>query len=135
MIARVLAKTGATVRARDVMYKVMAQSVILYGSGSCVVKGKIIKVLEGFHHREIRRITGMTATCGAGREWEYLLVVVTLEAAGLQPIIDYIRRQYTTIAENLACCPIYELYVEAEWILGTIRMIIWWYQGVVNEPE
>ena len=51
MIAKILERTGATVRSWVVMYKAVAQSVILYGIKSWVVKGDIIKVLEGFHHR------------------------------------------------------------------------------------
>ena len=67
MIARVLAKTGAMVRDRGMIYKAVAQSVLMYGSLSWVVTGEMLKVLEGFHHQVARRITGMTATYGAGR--------------------------------------------------------------------
>ena len=66
MVARVLEKIGATVRDRVAMYKAVAQLVILYGRNSWVVMGDMIKVLEGFHHRAERRITGMTAKVGAG---------------------------------------------------------------------
>ena len=52
----------------------------------------MIKVLEGFHHRSDRRITDMTETREAGREWKYPPVVEALEAAVLHPITDYIRR-------------------------------------------
>ena len=55
---------------------------------------------------------GMTATCGAGGEWEYTPVVATLEAAGIQPIMDYIRRRMENIAEIFSCLPIYELCIE-----------------------
>ena len=68
MIARVLDKTVAMVRARGMMYKAVDQSVLLEGSESLVVTGVILKVLEGFHHRAARGITGMTETHGAGRE-------------------------------------------------------------------
>ena len=65
MIARVLAKTLATVRARGMMYMVVDQSVLLY-SESWVVTGEMLKVLEVFHHRVERRIKGMMATHGLG---------------------------------------------------------------------
>ena len=67
MIAQMLAKTVAMVHSRWMMYKVVAQLVILCSSDSWVVMGVIIKVLEGFHHREARRKTGMTATHEAVR--------------------------------------------------------------------
>ena len=39
MVARVLERTGATVRARGAMYKVVAQLVLLYGIKILVVTG------------------------------------------------------------------------------------------------
>ena len=69
MVARVLANTGATVWARGIMYKAVAQSVLLYGSDICVVTGYILKVLGVFHDWVARRITGMTTTRGVGGEW------------------------------------------------------------------
>ena len=44
------------------------------------------KVLEMSHHREVRRITGMTEKRGADREWEYPSVMEATEAAELHPI-------------------------------------------------
>ena len=49
------------------MYKAVFQSALLYGRDIWVVTGKILTVLKGFHHREVRRIIGITATCGAVR--------------------------------------------------------------------
>ena len=109
MIARVLEKAGATVWARGIVYKVVDQSVLLYSSESWVMMGEVLKVLEGFHHQAARRITGMMVTYGVGKEWEYPLVVTALEDAILNPIREYISRQQETIAENVACRPIYEI--------------------------
>ena len=53
----------------------MAQLVLFYGINIWVVTGEMLKVLEGFHHRAVQRITGMTEKRGAGGEWEYPLVV------------------------------------------------------------
>ena len=53
------------------MYKAVVQSVQLYGSERWVVTGEILKFLTPFQHRAAQRITGMTAKCGAGGEWEY----------------------------------------------------------------
>ena len=69
MIVRVLVNMGATVQACGTMYKVVAQSVLFYGSESCLVTGWMLKVLEGFHYRVDRRITGMMATRGEVKEW------------------------------------------------------------------
>ena len=69
MVARVLAKTGATVQYRGVIYKALDQSVLMYGSESWAVTWAKLTVLEGFHHGAARRITSMTVTCGVGGEW------------------------------------------------------------------
>ena len=45
MIARVLAKTGATVRDHEMMYKAVSQSVMLYVSDIWVVTGEMLNVL------------------------------------------------------------------------------------------
>ena len=47
MIARALAKTGATVRSRGMMYKAVAHSVLLYVGESWVVVGVMLKFLQG----------------------------------------------------------------------------------------
>ena len=85
MITRVLEKTGATVKARGMMYKAMTQLVLLYGSYIWVTTGARIKVLEGFHHQEDRRVKGTKEKSGAGGEWEYTPGLAALEAAGLHP--------------------------------------------------
>ena len=75
MVARVLERTGAMVRDQGDMDKAVVQLVLLYGSERWVVTGGILKVLDGFHHREARRITGVTEKRGASGYWEYPPVV------------------------------------------------------------
>ena len=50
MVARVIKRTGAIVRARRSVYKAVAYLVLLYGNKSCVVTGDMLEVLAGFHH-------------------------------------------------------------------------------------
>ena len=70
MISKVLEKTGSTVQACGMLYKSEAQTVILYGRESWVVREEIMEVLEGFHHWAARRIVGMTDWCTENGEWE-----------------------------------------------------------------
>ena len=65
----------------------------------------------------------------------YKVNMAEMESAGLHLIREYIRRWQETISEKLDCYPIYEVYVEAERMTGTIQTVRWWYQDVVNEPE
>ena len=53
----------------------------------------MLKVMEGFHQRAARRIMGMTATRGTGKECDYPPVVAEMEAAGIHLIREYIRKQ------------------------------------------
>ena len=89
----------------------------------------------GFCHRVDRWITGMTAKFLADRKWECTQVVEALEAAGLHPIQEYIRRRQATILAQVACRHSCELCTEAERRPGKIRIMIWWYQDVVHECE
>ena len=126
---------AATVCDHGMVYKVVAQSVLLYVSESWVVTGEMLKVLEGFCHQATRKITGMMVTRDVGRDWEYPPVLASLESAGLHPTMQYIRRWQSNIAEKVSCRPIYELSVEAERRPGMSRSMIWWDQDLVNEPE
>ena len=80
------------------MYNAVDQSVLLYRIEIWVVTEEMLKVLERFHHRSARHITGVTATHGVAKEWEYPLVVAALKAAIIHPIREYIRRRQDTIA-------------------------------------
>ena len=66
----------------------------------------MLNFLEGFRHQASRWITGVTVEHVAGGEWEYNLVVATLEAAGLHPIQEYIWIQQANIVSHVECRPI-----------------------------
>ena len=66
MIVRVLERMGGNVQARGAMNKAVVQLVLLYGSDIWVVTRKMLKVLKEFHHRAVRRITGMKSKRGTG---------------------------------------------------------------------
>ena len=48
-------------RAREMLYKEVVQTVMLYGRDSWVVMEAMMKVLEALHHQIDSRITGKTA--------------------------------------------------------------------------
>ena len=74
------------------MYKVVAQSVLLYEIKSLVVTGDILNVLLSYHHQVTRRITGMSQKRWTGGDWEYPTVKEAMDSAGLHPIGVYIKR-------------------------------------------
>ena len=100
-----------------------------------MVTGEMLKFLAGFQHRSVRRITGMTEKCRAGGEWEYPSVVEAMESSGIQPIWVQINMWQTTIAERVACRPVYALCTKAVRMPGTSWLMRWWDQYAVNEPE
>ena len=86
------------------------------------------KVLEGFHHRVARRISGLVAQRVGDDEWYYPPIEDALEQAGLWPMREYIRRRQASITEWIANRPIYELCQEATPASGASRMLRWWEQ-------
>ena len=78
-----------------------------------MVTGEMLKVLTALYHRAVRRITDTTMKHGACREWEYPEVEEDMDSVGIQPIGVYIKRCQTTIAERVACRPVYEICTEA----------------------
>ena len=51
-----------------------------------MVTGDMLKLIEGFHHREARRIAEMTAQRTNIREWGWNPVADVLETSGIWPI-------------------------------------------------
>ena len=123
MVGKLLLKTGETLQAGGMLYKSMLRLVLLYGSGSCVVMGAMLKVLEGFHHRLSRRILGMTAQCTMVGELQWPLVAEALDTSGLLTIKDYIHGRQDTVAAQVECCPIYDLFTGAERMTGTSKFM------------
>ena len=79
------------------MYKTVAQAVILYGSEIWVVTDKMMTVLEGLLHSINRRVVGMTSRKGDGKEWEWASVDASLETTGVWLIREYMRRRKENI--------------------------------------
>ena len=61
---------GVKVMGREMMYKSVAQTVLLYGSKSWLITEAIMNVLEVFHHRIARSIVGKTTRRIREEGWE-----------------------------------------------------------------
>ena len=125
MMAKVSMMAGAMVRARAMLYKVVAQTVLLYGSKIWVVMGEMLKVMEGFHHQVSRRISGNMDWRTDEGEWESPPVAEDLEIEGLCPTNEYIQWCQATIASHTSCHPIYELCTGVERMPGSSRFMRW----------
>ena len=51
------------------LYKAVLQMVLIYRRETWVVMGAMLKVMEGFHDQEDRRISGNMDQCTLGGEW------------------------------------------------------------------
>ena len=101
-------------RSRVMMYNDVVQFVLIYGRKSWVVIDSMMKFLEVFHHRTDQRISWISARRFGEGGWECSTVAETLEAAGMWPMKDYIRRRQATIGGYIMNCLIYELCVWGE---------------------
>ena len=95
----------------------------------------MLKVLEGFRHREAQRVSGMTARSTEDEEWEYPPVTDALESVGIWWIKKYIQIKKATIMAQMACQTIYEICTGEEWMSGSSRMVRSWDQDGVREEE
>ena len=85
VISMVLTKTGATVWDREMMYKEVAQSLLLYGSESWVVIQWCLRSWMGFCRQAAIGITSITGKHVADREWQYPFGGGSTRISGLTP--------------------------------------------------
>ena len=69
MVEKVMGERGVPINAWTMMYKLVVQSVLLYGSKILVATNTVVMFLKGFHNKISRRIEGETAQRGDIREW------------------------------------------------------------------
>eukprot|EP00978_Attheya_sp_CCMP212_P016907 scaffold44614_cov73-Attheya_sp.AAC.4 len=96
----ILARDGATPRVSGMFYKVVVQSILLFGSTTWVVTKPMLQALEGFHHRVARRLAGKQPYfCRETDEWIYPPIEKVLEEVGLWPIEKYTEKFQNTVAD------------------------------------
>ena len=99
VVAKVLGETGAPNKAREMMYKVVFQAVLLCGRTIWVVTDMMMLVIEVFHHSIVRLIYRMTARKGNGGEWNWASVEVALDITGILTIRECVRERQAKITE------------------------------------
>ena len=134
LLSRVLEHQGASIRAKGLFYKTIVMSVLLYGSETWVVTDTMLKVLESFHHRAARRLTGRMARRIQG-VWVYPGLAKTMRKAGLFSIKEYIRRRQAHLEQHIALRPIHNLCTQAETRTGSASRVLRWWQQDHNAPE
>jgi hypothetical protein len=135
-VSRVLTREGADSRVCGMFYKAVVQSILLYGCETWNITSQVLSVLEGFHHRVARRLSGKRPFyLPREDQWVYPPIEEALEAASLYPIKHYISVRQNTLAENVATRPILDLCRESERLSGSIRQTLWWTQQRLGGAE
>ena len=86
LVAKVMGKAGALIKARVIIYKVIIQAVLLCGRKIWMVTDVIMTVLKVFHHRIARPIVRMMYRRGDDRGKEWALVDTAMEVTGIWTI-------------------------------------------------
>ena len=129
MVCRVLVREGANPRVSGMFYKAVVQSTLLYGSETWNISSAMLKPLQGFHHRVARRISGLMPWYLPREDrWEYPPTSEALAIAGLFPIEVYISRRQNTVADYVACRPIFDLCLNSERLTGSPSRLLWYQQ-------
>ena len=108
-VSRVLVRDGASPRCMAMFYKATVQSILLFGSETWVISGRMMKALEGFHHRAARRITGKMPYREGG-EWIYPSMTAVLKEAGMYSMKHYLNVRRNKLVDYVATRPIGELF-------------------------
>jgi hypothetical protein len=134
MVSRLLVQDNADPKTSGIFYKAIVQSILLYGSETWVVTPSVLRVLESFHNRVARRISGLLPRLDPRDEtWYYPPIADALEIAGLFPISHYIQVRQNTLIETVATRPILELCKESVRRSGSPKRRTWWEQFQVEE--
>ena len=70
MMAKAMGKTGAPIKAREIMYKAVVYIMLLYGSEIWVATDSMVMIIEEFYPRISIWIAEMMVRKVDGREWE-----------------------------------------------------------------
>ena len=132
-LSRVMKAENATPRVCGLFYKATVQAVLLFGSETWCLSPANLRLLEGFHVRAARRMTGMMPKKKSDDSWEYPDSAEVLKAACLHTVEDYIQVRRHTVMKFVSERPIYRYCREAERRRGSGSHLYWWNQPMELE--
>ena len=117
-------------------YKVVVQSVLLYGSETWNLIKTALARLEGFH---IRAAYWMAKTHkprkGPNQVWVYPATEDVLKECGMHSILHYIGVRRETIFQYVVDRPIHKTCMEGERRRGSVPRQWWWEQEMCLDDE
>ena len=127
MLVRAIAHDQVPAKAAGMFYKAIVQSVLLYGSETWVVTRPMLQLLEGFHNRVARKLTGRMPYL-EGDTWIYPPMKETLEKANMYTVEHYIRVRQAHMEDYVATRPILPTCKAAQQAAGESDRLRWWTQ-------
>ena len=131
-VSKILTRQEVHAPVAGMFYQAVVAAVLLYGSKSWVLSPSALKVLEGFHVKASRQMTGMRPQQQTVGPWVYLKSAVVLAAARLRPVATYIRQLRHQIAKTIEERTLLEECRGTERRSGSLSRLILW-QHTANE--
>ena len=106
---------------------------ILFGRGSWVWSDSMVKAVEGFHNRIVRRLANRMPRLADG-EWHYPPISEAFQIVRIMPIQHYINARRATLRQQVIQRPIWRLCRNTPRTPGSSNHKMWWEQDMV-EPS
>ena len=126
-VSKVLCRQGADTKISGYFYKAVCQSVLLYGCETWVVSDKILRSLNGFHHRVARRLSGLPFRLDPiTGEWIRSAANLALQRSGLLALPEYILRRRRYLINWIQDRPLLQLTRNLFGGAGGSQRSYWW---------
>ena len=126
-VSKVLCRQGADTKISGYFYKAVCQSVLLYGCETWVVSDKILRSLNGFHHRVARRLSGLPFRLDPiTGEWIRSAANLALQRSGLLALPEYILRRRRYLVNWIQDRPLLQLTRNLFGGAGGSQCSYWW---------
>jgi hypothetical protein len=125
-VSRILKKkTNSNIRIMATFYKVIVQSVLLYGAETWVLSKFMMAKLQSFHHMCARFITGQHIKL-IGEEWVYPRTEEVLKNATLLTIEEYISKRRNTVKTYVFSTNIFRQCQNSKGTSTSWKKLTWW---------
>ena len=131
-MSRILGREGATPRVSCFFFKVVIQSVLIFGAETWTVTPRMGKALREFQTQVARRMTGNLPRSTTDRTWRYTSAAAAREAAGFLTVEEYFRRLQNTVAQYIATRSLLDLCERLDRAPWERVEILWWEQEGID---
>ena len=131
--SKLLRSQSLSPRVAGLFYLAVVETVLLYGSESWVWSDSMVKAVEGFHNRIVRRLANRMPRLADG-EWHYPPISEAFQIVRIMPIQHYINARRATLRQQVMQRPIWRLCRNTPRTPGSSNHKMWWEQDMV-EPS